>query len=41
MSAVKALVVGSLVMDLSFQVPKRPGPGEVIMAEEFGAYRGG
>jgi ribokinase len=41
MSAVKALVVGSLVMDLSFQVPKRPEPGEVIMAEAFGAYRGG
>lgn len=41
MSRVKALVVGSLVMDLSFQVPKRPEPGEVILADSFGAYRGG
>lgn len=41
MSVVRALVVGSLVMDLSFQVPKRPEPGEVILAESFGAYRGG
>lgn len=39
--AVRALVVGSLVMDLSFRVPKRPEPGEVIVAESFGAYRGG
>jgi ribokinase len=38
---VKALVVGSLVMDLSFQVPKRPAPGEVVIAESFGQYRGG
>lgn len=38
---VRALVVGSLVMDLSFTVPKRPEPGEVIIAESFGAYRGG
>jgi ribokinase len=38
---VKALVVGSLVMDLSFRIPKRPEPGEVIIAEEFGTYRGG
>jgi len=28
-------------MDLSFQVPKRPEPGEVILADSFGAYRGG
>jgi len=41
MSAVSALVVGSLVMDLSFQVPKRPEPGEVILADSFGTYRGG
>lgn len=41
MGAVRALVVGSLVMDLSFLVPKRPEPGEVILAESFGAYRGG
>lgn len=38
---VRALVVGSLVMDLSFLVPKRPEPGEVILAESFGAFRGG
>jgi ribokinase len=38
---VRALVVGSLVMDLSFRVPKRPDPGEVILAESFGAFRGG
>ena len=41
MSRVRALVVGSLVMDLSFQVAKRPEPGEVILADSFGAYRGG
>lgn len=41
MSTVRALIVGSLVMDLSFQVPKRPEPGEVILADSFGAYRGG
>ncbi|MDQ3547570.1 MAG: PfkB family carbohydrate kinase, partial [Chloroflexota bacterium] len=41
MSGVRALVVGSLVMDLSFQVPKRPEPGEVILADSFGTYRGG
>jgi ribokinase len=39
--AVRALVVGSLVMDLSFSVPKRPGPGEVIIADSFGRFRGG
>jgi ribokinase len=38
---VRALVVGSLVMDLSFRVPKRPEPGEVILADSFGTYRGG
>lgn len=41
MTTVRALVVGSLVMDLSFQVPKRPEPGEVILADSFGTYRGG
>ena len=41
MNPIRALVVGSLVMDLSFQVPKRPEPGEVILADSFGAYRGG
>src|SRR3954469_10498517 len=39
--AVRALVVGSLVTDLSFLVPKRPQRGEVIIAESFGTYRGG
>lgn len=38
---VRALVVGSLVMDLAFQVPKRPEPGEVIVATDHGRYRGG
>lgn len=38
---VRAVVVGSLVMDLSFRIPKRPEPGEVILAESFGAFRGG
>lgn len=38
---VRALVAGSLVMDLSFRVPKRPEPGEVIIAESFGRFRGG
>ncbi|MEX1158478.1 MAG: PfkB family carbohydrate kinase, partial [Thermomicrobiales bacterium] len=41
MSAVRAVVVGSLVMDLSFLVPKRPEPGEVILAESFSAFLGG
>lgn len=38
---IRALVVGSLVQDLSFRVPKRPEPGEVVIAEEYGSYRGG
>jgi ribokinase len=38
---VRALVVGSLVMDLAFRVPKRPEPGEVIVATDHGKYRGG
>ncbi len=41
MTPVRALVVGSLVMDLSFRVLKRPEPGEVILADSYGAYRGG
>jgi ribokinase len=41
MTQVHALVVGSLVMDLSFLVPRRPEPGEVILAESFGTFRGG
>lgn len=39
--AVRALVVGSLVMDLAFQVPRRPEAGEVVLATEHGRYRGG
>lgn len=38
---VRALVVGSLVMDLAFRVPRRPRPGEVVRATAFGTYRGG
>jgi len=38
---VRALVVGSLVMDLTFRVPKRPEPGEVIVATDHVRYRGG
>jgi ribokinase len=38
---VRALVVGSFVMDLAFRVPRRPGPGEVVLAEDFGTFRGG
>ncbi|WP_370326925.1 ribokinase [Euzebya sp.] len=37
----RILVVGSLVMDLAFDVPAVPGPGEVILATAFGRYRGG
>lgn len=39
--AVRAVVVGSLVMDLAFDVEARPGPGDVIIASDFGRYRGG
>ncbi|MGH3666108.1 MAG: PfkB family carbohydrate kinase, partial [Egibacteraceae bacterium] len=38
---VRAVVVGSLVMDLAFRVPRRPGDGEVVIAEDFGTFRGG
>ena len=38
---VQALVVGSLVMDLAFRVPRRPEVGELVLAQEFGAFRGG
>ena len=37
----RALVVGSLVMDLAFRVPARPEPGEVIIADDFATFRGG
>jgi len=38
---VRAVVVGSLVMDLSFAVPRRPEAGDVVVATRFGQYRGG
>lgn len=38
---VRALVVGSLVMDLAFRIPSRPEPAEVIVATEHVVYRGG
>jgi ribokinase len=41
MMAVRAVVVGSLVMDLAFKVPVRPGPGDVIIASDFARFRGG
>ncbi|WP_165492182.1 PfkB family carbohydrate kinase [Egibacter rhizosphaerae] len=39
--AVHALVVGSLVMDLAFRVAHRPEAGDLVVADEFGAFRGG
>lgn len=36
-----ALVVGSLVMDLTFRVPRRPEAGELVVATEHAAFRGG
>src|SRR5680860_1918637 len=38
---VRAVVVGSLVMDLSFRVPHRPEPRTVVIADDFGTFRGG
>ena len=38
---VRAVVVGSLVMDLAFQVPYRPEAGDEVVATSFGAFRGG
>ena len=38
---VRALVVGSMVMDLAFRVPSRPQPGQTVIAEEFAHFRGG
>lgn len=38
---VQALVVGSLVMDLAFRVHRRPEAGELVVASEFAAFRGG
>lgn len=39
--AVRAVVVGSLVMDLAFKVGVRPGPGDVVIASDFARFRGG
>lgn len=39
--AVRAVVVGSLVMDLAFMVDVRPGPGDVVIASDFARFRGG
>ena len=36
-----ALVVGSLVMDLTFRVPRRPEAGQLVVATEHAAFRGG
>src|SRR5680860_916879 len=38
---VRAVVVGSLVMDLSVRVPHRPEPRTVVIADDFGTFRGG
>lgn len=38
---VQAVVVGSLVMDLTFAIPRRPDAGEEVFATSFGAFRGG
>jgi ribokinase len=38
---VRAVVVGSLVMDLAFKVDVRPGPGDVVIATDFARFRGG
>lgn len=38
---VHAVVVGSLVMDLAFRIPRRPQTGQVVLASAFKAYRGG
>lgn len=38
---VRAIVVGSLVLDLSFLIPKRPEPGEVVIATSFDRFHGG
>lgn len=39
--AVRAVVVGSLVMDLAFKVDVRPEPGDVVIASDFARFRGG
>lgn len=39
--AIRAVVVGSLVMDLAFKVDVRPEPGDVVIASDFSRFRGG
>lgn len=38
---VTAVVVGSLVMDLAFRIPRAPTVGGQVVASAFAAYRGG
>jgi len=37
----RVLVVGSFVVDLTFKVKHRPGPGETMLADGFGMFLGG
>jgi len=37
----RVCVVGSFVMDLVFKVDRRPGPGETMLARDFGMFLGG
>jgi sugar/nucleoside kinase (ribokinase family) len=37
----RIVVVGSFVTDLVFRVQRRPGPGETMLADEFGMFLGG
>jgi ribokinase len=37
----RVCVVGSFVTDLMFRVKHRPGPGETMMADDFGMFLGG
>jgi len=37
----RVCVVGSFVIDLAFRVEHRPGPGETMLARDFGMFLGG
>ena len=37
----RVCVVGSFVIDLVFRVTRRPGPGETMLADDFGMFLGG
>jgi ribokinase len=37
----RVCVVGSFVIDLVFRVKRRPGPGETMLADDFGMFLGG